>query len=82
MRYLAKALALLAIWHPALAADITIIPGDTLFMNPTNPGKHYQDLVLHTVLISTAAGESFSLEALRIDLVAGGEVGLSKSVTC
>ena len=80
MRYLAKTLALLAVFHPALAADITIIPGDTLFINATNPGKHYQDLVLHTVLISTGPGESFSLEALRIDLTAGGEVGLSKSV--
>ena len=80
MRYLAKALALLAMCHPALAADITIIPGDTLVINPTNPGKHYQDLVLHTVLISTAPDESFSLEALRIDLATGGEVGLSKSL--
>ena len=80
MRYLAKTLALLAVFHPALAADITIIPGDTLFINATNPGKHYQDLVLHTVLISTGPGESFSLEALRIDLTAGGEAGLSKSV--
>lgn len=80
MRTLAKTLALLAICHPALAAEVTIIPGDTLFINATNPGKNYQDLVLHTVLISTGPGETFSLEALRIDLAAAGEVGLSKSI--
>ena len=80
MNYLAKTLALLAICHPALAAELTLIPGDTVFINPTNPGKNYQDLVLHTVLISTGPDESFSLEALRIDLAAGGTVGLSKSL--
>jgi len=80
MKYLARTLALLALCHAALAAEITIIPGDTLYINPTNPGKHYQDLVLHTVMISTAPGETFSLETLRMDLAAGGEVGLSKSV--
>ena len=80
MKYLAKTLALLAICHPALAADIMLIPGDTVFINPTNPGKNYQDLVLHTVLISTGPDETFSLEALRIDLAADGMVGLSKSL--
>jgi hypothetical protein len=80
MRNLAKTLALLAICHSALAADITIIPGDTLFINATNPGKNYQDVVLHTVLISTGPDESFSVEQLRIDLAAAGKVGLSKSV--
>lgn len=81
MHYLAKTLALLSICLPALAADITLVPGDTLFLNPTNPGKNYQDLVLHTVLISTGPAETFSLEELRIELLAGGQVGLAKPVT-
>ena len=80
MNYLTKTLALLAICHPAIAADITIVPGDTLTLNASNAAKNYQDLALQTVLISTGPDETFSIEGLRIDLAAGGKVGLSKSV--
>jgi Peptidase family M23 len=81
MRYLAITFALLSVSYPAIAAEITLVPGDTVFLNPTNAGKGFNDLVLHTVLVSTGPDETYRVDGLRIDLAAAGIVSLSKSVS-
>ena len=63
----------------ALGVEITIVPGDTLYMNATNPGKNYVDLVMHSVLISTDPDETFTIHDMQIDLSSDGQDVLSKS---
>jgi|APSaa5957512535_1039671.scaffolds.fasta_scaffold54683_2 hypothetical protein len=62
------------------AAKITLVPEGKLHLNVTNPDKGYSDLVLHSVLISTAQEELFTVSEVRIDLMSKERVVLSKSL--
>ena len=73
-------IALVLMSQIALGAEITIVPGDTLYMNATNPGKNYVDLVMHSVLISTDPDETFTIHDMQIDLSSDGQGVLSKSI--
>lgn len=73
-------LALGLISQTANAAEVTIVPGDTLYLNPVNVGKNYQDLMVHTVLLSTSEGETFEVKSLSIELLSNGQVALIKQI--
>ena len=57
------------------AAEVTIVPGDTLYMNSTNPSRHYSDLVIHNIIVGTGPGEVLTITAVTIDLLRGGHIG-------
>jgi hypothetical protein len=80
MRYKLIIIVLTLMSQIALGAEITIVPGDTLYMNATNPGKNYLDLVMHSVLISTDPDETFTIHDMQIDLSSDGQSVLSKSI--
>lgn len=79
MRKILMLLTLICFGQAAGAAEVTVIPGGNLYLNPTNPAKNYRDLVLHSVLISTGPGETFEVSAVQIELLSHGHVMLSKS---
>jgi murein DD-endopeptidase MepM/ murein hydrolase activator NlpD len=65
---------------PAAAADLKVVPADYIVLNPTNRDKHYSDLVVHTIAIATGVGESATLASLRVDVLAKGQVLLTREV--
>ena len=67
--------------HLLEAAQLTLVPGGTLWLNPTNPGRNYSDLVLHSVLVSTGPEEEFTVSGMQIDILSDGRTVLSKSVS-
>jgi len=62
------------------AAQITLVPEGKLHLNASNSGRNYNDLVLHSILVSTNPEETFTVESLTIDLLSNGKVALSKSI--
>ena len=74
-------IALMGISQMAVSAEISVIPGDTVYLNSTNPGKNYNDLAVHSILISTGADETFIVHGMRIDMLSGGQIVLSKSLS-
>lgn len=64
----------------AQAADIKLAPTDGVLLNrATDQGMF--DMVLHTVGIATAPGETFVLQRLRIDVMKDGAPVLTKYVS-
>lgn len=80
MRKLIIPLALGLMVQTANAAELTLIPGEVLYLNPVNVGKNYQDLMVHSILLSTGQGEIFEVKSLSIELLSGGQVALTKSI--
>jgi len=72
----ASALNTFALAH---AAEIKLAPGDAVILNPANDRGMF-DVVLHTVGVATAEGESFALQRLRITVMKGGVPVLIKYV--
>lgn len=64
----------------ANAADIRLVPSDQIILNPTNPGKGYYDLVLHTVGVATGPAEFLTISDLSIELVKGASTVLTKRI--
>lgn len=63
----------------AHAASIRFAPGDNLILNRANEQGMF-DFVLHTIGLTTAPGEHFTLKRLRIDVMKDGEPVLTKYV--
>lgn len=72
--------ALVASSQIAGAAEVRIIPGETLYLNATNPGRNYNDLVVHSIVIASGPGETFTVNGMRIDLFSKGVAVLSKNI--
>jgi len=81
MRKKLMLIALVGISQLAVSAEISVIPGDTLYLNSTNPGKNYNDLAVHSILISTGANETFTVRGMQIDMLSGSQTILSKSLS-
>lgn len=64
----------------AHAAEVRIAPGDFIVLNPTNPGKGYSDIIVHAVGVATTAGEHLTLDSVRIDVMAGGQAVLTRTI--
>lgn len=62
------------------ATQITLVPEGKLHLNSSNSGRNYNDLVLHSILVSTNPGETLTVESLTIDLLSNGKVALSKFI--
>lgn len=73
--------ALAASSQIAGAAEVRIIPGEIIYLNATNPGRNYSDLVIHSVVIATGPGEAFAVNGMRIDLFSKGVAVLSKNIS-
>lgn len=74
------ALALSVIGSQAGAAEVSLVPGGTIYLNPVNQGRNYQDLMVHTILLSTAEGEQFQVEDLTMEFLSGDRVALAKTI--
>jgi hypothetical protein len=62
------------------AAEIRVVPSDFIVLNPTNPDKHYSDLLVHTIAIATGDTETATLKALRIEIMSKGRILLTRQV--
>ncbi len=80
MRTILILVVLMATCQVAEAAQISLLPGGKLQLNVTNPGKNYTDVVLHSILITTGAEEEFNVSGMRIDILAQGQIALSRFI--
>lgn len=62
------------------ALELSMLPAGDIYLNATDPGKGYSDLVLHTLIMSTDHDEVFQLEEIKIELTKGDLVLLSKII--
>ncbi len=76
------AMLVIAGTHAGAAEDLMIVSSerDGIYLNPTNRRFRYQDLVLHNVGVKNTGDRVLTVETLRIDLLAAGEVQLSSYV--
>jgi Peptidase family M23 len=65
----------------AEAADIRIVPADFIILNPTNTDKQYSDLVIHTIAIATGAKQSGALTSMRVEILSGDQVALTRLIS-
>ena len=63
------------------AADLKIVPGGVVILNPTNANKNYYDSVIHAIVIAAEAGESFTLQSLNISFMQNGTTLLVKTIS-
>lgn len=83
MTSLWKAAALLAallVPAAAEAAELRIVPADAIFLNPTNTGRGYSDLLVHAVVVAAGPHENATLTALRIEILSKGRAALTREV--
>lgn len=64
----------------AQAAEVRFAPADSLVLNTAN-SRGYYDLVLHAAVVATGPGETAEVRSMRIDLMSGGEVKLTREVS-
>ncbi len=72
--------AMLLTVAPARAAEIRIVPADSIILNPTNPDRGYSDLVVHSVIVATGPEERLALDGVRLDILAQGKIRLSQVI--
>jgi hypothetical protein len=72
------ALALLP--APADALELRTVPADHIYVNAANPGAGQFDAVVQTIGVLNDGEEAVTLEAVEIDLMAGGRSFLTKRV--
>lgn len=70
---------LFLLFGPALTAQVKIVPGEELYLNPTNPGRSYYDVVIHNVVIA-AENKAFTLDRVVFEFMVGSEVAMTKTV--
>jgi murein DD-endopeptidase MepM/ murein hydrolase activator NlpD len=63
------------------AAEIRIVPADFIVLNPTNPDKNYSDLLVHTIAVATGDKQSATLTSLRVEILSGDQVVLTRLVS-
>jgi murein DD-endopeptidase MepM/ murein hydrolase activator NlpD len=79
MRVVIAFAAFCAVLAPIRAAEIRFAPGDGVILNPANDRGMF-DLVVHTVGVATAPGETFALHRLRIAVMKDGAPVIIKYV--
>jgi murein DD-endopeptidase MepM/ murein hydrolase activator NlpD len=62
------------------AAEVRVVPGEVIYLNPTNPARNYSDLVIHNIVIASDAEESLEITGVEIMLSSGGHATLSKII--
>jgi murein DD-endopeptidase MepM/ murein hydrolase activator NlpD len=80
IRSVVLAVALLMSGSLAQAAEIKIVPGDFIVLNPTNPDKGYSDFLIHSIVLATGAHETLRLMSLEVDVIANGHTLLTRSI--
>lgn len=78
--FLAAALALL-LSSGAGAADLRLVPGDSIIAHPANPNRGYSDLVIHAIAVRADESETLDVDRLTIELMSGGQALLTETVT-
>jgi hypothetical protein len=63
------------------AAAIRIVPADFIILNPTNLDKKYSDLVIHTIAIATGDKQSAALTSVRVEILSGDQVVLTRLIS-
>ncbi len=63
-----------------LAAEIKVVPGDYIVLNPVNPDKGYWDLLIHAIVVGTAANESALLERATVSAMSNGQAVLVRNL--
>jgi hypothetical protein len=64
----------------AQAAELKIVPGSAIILNPTNPNRNYYDAVVHAIAIAAEPDEAFTVRSLEIAFHQGGQPVLSKTI--
>ena len=80
MRLILLLTAMISMAGAAGAAEVTLVPGDKLFLNPTNPGRNYNDLVIQTILVTTGPAETFKVASVRLEFLTKGRLVISKNL--
>ncbi|MDG1416410.1 MAG: M23 family metallopeptidase [Maricaulis sp.] len=65
---------------PAQAAELKIVPGSAVILNPTNPNRNYYDAVVHAIAIAAEPDEAFTVQSLEIAFHQDGAPVLSKTI--
>lgn len=65
---------------PAEALELRTVPADHIYVNAANPGAGQFDAVVQTIGVLNNGDEALSIEAVEIDLLAGGQSFLTKRV--
>ena len=72
-----------AVWmsQAADAADIRIVPADSILANPANPGRSYSDFVVHGVAVRADEGETFEVDRVLVQVFSGDQAQITQEIS-